>query len=237
MCEWSGSAEDVYHDQGPLECDVTTLAQQAAESSDRYLCLSLDMRHAPNNSREAATFYSRDDTSEGGGGRGSGPSGSERIAAEFTSSRETGLSSNAAHAGSSEGFRDGEQWREGGDRRRSNARTITRDPSMGDGGAERGSSGRIRRPRRETLPGLEFGTVRRAPTNECANQYGGRYCGGSTSAHASGREEAHEGRGGRGPRSLRVDDAVTRKPHLVIEGSQCGKFADHSALDPRCGTL
>lgn len=196
------------------------------------------MRHAPDNSREAATFYSRDDTSEGYGGRGRGPTGSERIAAEFTSSRETGLSINAAHAGSSVGFRDGEQWHEGGDRRRSNARTILRDPSMGDGGAERGSSGGIPRPRRETLPGLEFGTVRRALTDECANQYGGRYCGGShRSAHYSGgSEEAHNGRGGRGPRSLPVDDAVTRKPHLVIEGSRCGKFADHSALDPRCGT-
>jgi hypothetical protein len=33
---------------------------------------------------------------------------------------------------------------------------------------------------------------------------------------------------------LPVDDAVTRKPHLVIVGSRCGRFADHSALDPRC---
>lgn len=193
------------------------------------------MRHAPSNSREAASFYSRDDTSEGFSGRGEGSNGSERIAAEFTSSsREPGLRHDDAYAGI-EGFRDGEQRREGGDRRRSNARTITRDPSIGDGGAVGGSTGGGgARPRRETLPGLEFGTVRRAPTDECANQYGGRFCGGSRSAHSGGREEAHEGRGGRGPKSLPVDDAVTRKPHLVIVGSRCGRFADHSALDPRC---
>jgi len=253
LCAWAGdrSGEELYPDaRAPLECDVTAVAKAHGE---RYLCLTVDMVHAPGNSREPVSFWSRDYRGEGSAGwEGGGPFGSERIGAEMTSSGTGGAGGGGGvavafgEAGVGGGVRDVRQSAEGGDWRRPNAQTVsgrgTRDGAMGDRTASAAGAGGGGGAQRAGQPGLEFGTVRRARGGASSGDgragpaFGGETWGGAYSAGRPGGAKYDGGRldlggGGRhGPWGAAEDAAATRRPHLIIEGSENGRFADHSAL-------
>jgi hypothetical protein len=255
ICEWSGSDEDIYHDQGPYECDITSLAKEYATS---YLCLTLDMVHEENNSRDPTIFYSKEyqgkespkylnkksfyHTNQNNIGGGGGD-------------RNDNILSISRH--------EREQWYEGSDIWRSDSKSLVSDPLMGNARIMQGNA----RNQQSTLsswysdstkniptiysdindinlPGLEYGTVRRyngGASDGSASSY--KFSGGPTGGvygntrpggnmYNGGRLD--RGGGGRGPYNHDLQDAAaTRRPHLLIEGTECGHFPDHSSTT-RC---
>jgi hypothetical protein len=171
-------------------------------------------------------FWSRDYGGESGGG------GVDRLGGEHSSSS----SSNHRMGPGGMNHRDLEQWAEGGDNVRPNARALSAalvDGGMGNsapasafargqasaagaGMSGAGGTAQGNGVRRVPSPGLEFGTVRR------------------TSNNPFGTTLDHQGHGARGPWGATYDSGASRRPHLVIEGAKCGKFPDHAVLDADC---
>jgi len=241
VCTWSGGpAEELYPANEPYECNVTQLVKEHAEG---HLCLTIDMEHLPGNTREPVVFWSKDFRGEGAQGGHVG--GGERLGGEHSSSLQSsdfphpgdayapygpggGLGAAKRHrtfeSGVGGGVRDQEQRFESGDVVRQNARTLPIDANMGGAvpasatasgasGAGASGAGGTKGPGgpRVPSPGLEYGTVRRL---------------------SSPGKDA--GKGKRGAWGATHDNGASWRPHLVIEGSNCGRFPDHAALDADC---
>jgi hypothetical protein len=156
--------------------------------------------HAIDNPREPVVFWSKDT-----GNKGASTSG-----VDVDSS-----------------FRDREQLAEGA-ARRSEAKSLlldkVRGASLSAYSTESDSNGRESSVEwnvdvsRESVPGLEFGTVRHTRNRHSYDR--------DSSTATSDAERV--------PRAATFDSGMSKRPHLLITGSHCGRFADHSALDGRC---
>jgi hypothetical protein len=253
ICEWTSADESVYLDSNsPYECDITQLAKQYANS---YLCLTLDMVHdTSSNSREPVRFYSKEY-------RGEASAHPNFVNDENDDYVNENNNNNNNQFMTSKSRHEREQWLEGGEYWRSDAKTLkaSSDMNMGNSrilGGERqsawfGESSSLYSPSNHhsvndivNLPGLEFGTVRRyqggASPNTASSSY--KYGGGRTGGPHYGSSRPGGGlydggrldRGGGGRGALnrdRRDAGATRRPHLLIEGSKCGSFPDYSARD------